>query len=88
MSGSDATGMVDTGVVCTKKVNGVKTLGIRLNFNKRYITLAPVATVIGLAFKCFDPDGLLGKTVSLGLPAHSFQEIPKGCENWLKTLSS
>lgn len=58
--GSDATAMPDLGVVCYGEHEGHKTLGIRLNFNKRYITLAPVATVVGLAFKLRDPDGLLG----------------------------
>jgi acyl-CoA dehydrogenase len=42
-------------------------LGIRLNFNKRYITLAPIATVIGLAFRMFDPDKLLGERTDLGI---------------------
>lgn len=59
-AGSDAGSIPDTGVVCKKKVDGKTVIGIRLNFDKRYITLAPVATVIGLAFKLYDPDGLLG----------------------------
>jgi acyl-CoA dehydrogenase len=54
-AGSDATSMADTGIVCEQN----KVLGIRLNFSKRYITLAPIATLIGLAFKLEDPDGLL-----------------------------
>jgi len=58
--GSDATAMPDSGVVSYGQINGEKTLGIRLNFSKRYITLAPVATVVGLAFNLKDPDGLLG----------------------------
>ncbi|MES0873951.1 acyl-CoA dehydrogenase [Sinimarinibacterium thermocellulolyticum] len=58
--GSDATAMPDLGVVCYGEHEGKKVLGIRLNFSKRYITLAPVATVIGLAFKLRDPNGLLG----------------------------
>jgi len=58
--GSDATAMPDLGVVCYGEHNGKKVLGIKLNFSKRYITLAPVATVVGLAFKLRDPDGLLG----------------------------
>jgi acyl-CoA dehydrogenase len=58
--GSDATAMPDNGVVCYGEHEGKKVLGIRLNFSKRYITLAPVATVVGLAFKLRDPDGLLG----------------------------
>jgi acyl-CoA dehydrogenase len=59
-AGSDATSIPDTGVVCQGEYDGRETLGIRLNFDKRYITLAPVATVIGLAFRLYDPDGLLG----------------------------
>ncbi|MGH6961090.1 MAG: acyl-CoA dehydrogenase [Dongiaceae bacterium] len=59
-AGSDATAMPDLGVVCYGDHEGKKTLGIRLNFEKRYITLAPVATVVGLAFKLRDPEGLLG----------------------------
>ncbi|NYT38519.1 acyl-CoA dehydrogenase [Allopusillimonas soli] len=59
-AGSDAASMVDTGVVCRQDVDGIDTLGIRLNWRKRFITLAPVATVLGLAFKLSDPDGLLG----------------------------
>ncbi|MGH8455762.1 MAG: acyl-CoA dehydrogenase [Stenotrophobium sp.] len=58
--GSDATAMPDLGIVCYGEHEGKKVLGIRLNFEKRYITLAPVATVVGLAFKLRDPDGLLG----------------------------
>jgi acyl-CoA dehydrogenase len=58
--GSDATAMPDLGVVCYGEHDGHKVLGIKLNFSKRYITLAPVATVVGLAFKLRDPDGLLG----------------------------
>jgi acyl-CoA dehydrogenase len=58
--GSDATAMPDLGVVGYGEIDGKKVLGIRLNFSKRYITLAPVATVVGLAFKLRDPDGLLG----------------------------
>lgn len=60
-AGSDAASMTDTGVVCRGEFNGeADVLGIRLNWDKRYITLGPVATVLGLAFKLFDPDGLLG----------------------------
>jgi acyl-CoA dehydrogenase len=58
--GSDATALPDLGIVCYGEHNGRKTLGILLNFEKRYITLAPVATVVGLAFKLRDPEGLLG----------------------------
>lgn len=59
-AGSDAGSIPDTGVVCKGMYEGREIVGVRLNFSKRYITLAPVATVIGLAFKLFDPDRLLG----------------------------
>ncbi|TAK55998.1 MAG: acyl-CoA dehydrogenase [Gammaproteobacteria bacterium] len=58
--GSDAASMPDTGVVCRGLWQGREVTGIRLNFSKRYITLAPIATLIGLAFRLFDPDRLLG----------------------------
>ena len=59
-AGSDAAAVPDTGTVCRETVDGEETLGVRLDFDKRYITLAPVATLIGLAFRLRDPDGLLG----------------------------
>ena len=59
-AGSDAGSIPDIGVVCKGEFNGKEVLGLKLTFNKRWITLAPVATVIGLAFKLRDPDGLLG----------------------------
>ncbi|MBT8135701.1 MAG: acyl-CoA dehydrogenase [Gammaproteobacteria bacterium] len=59
-AGSDATSLTDSGVVERGTFNGEEVLGIRLNWKKRYITLAPVATVLGLAFKMSDPDNLLG----------------------------
>ena len=61
VAGSDAGSLVDNGIVCYDEFEGKKVLGMRLNWEKRYITLAPVATVIGLAFKVFDPDNLLAK---------------------------
>lgn len=66
-AGSDAGAMTDEGFVCWGEYKGEKTLGIRLNWNKRYITLAPVATVIGLAFKLYDPEHLIGQTENLGI---------------------
>ena len=59
-AGSDAASIPDTGVVCRGVYGGKEVLGLRLNFSKRYITLAPIATVVGLAFKLSDPDKLLG----------------------------
>ncbi len=66
-AGSDAGSMSDKGIVCWGEKEGKKILGIRLNFNKRYITLAPVATVIGLAFKLYDPEHLIGDIENLGI---------------------
>lgn len=66
-AGSDASAMPDTGVVCQGAWRGETVLGVRLNFDKRYITLAPVATLIGLAFRCLDPDRLLGGDTDLGI---------------------
>ncbi len=59
-AGSDAGAIPDTGVVCYGVFEDQEVLGLRMNFSKRWITLAPIATVIGLAFKLYDPDGLLG----------------------------
>ncbi len=67
VAGSDASSMTDNGIICYDTYQGNKTLGIRLNWSKRYITLAPVATVIGLAFKLYDPDHLLGTKVDIGI---------------------
>lgn len=67
VAGSDATSIADYGVVCKGKFNGKETLGIKLNFEKRYITLAPVATVVGLAFRLYDPDGLIGDKKDIGI---------------------
>ena len=58
--GSDAGAIPDTGIVCRGMYQGREVVGIRLNFSKRYITLAPIATIIGLAFRLFDPEKLLG----------------------------
>lgn len=59
-AGSDAGAIPDTGVVCHGQYQGQQVLGLKMNFSKRWITLAPIATVIGLAFKLYDPEGLLG----------------------------
>ena len=66
-AGSDATSIPDYGIVCMGDWNGAKVLGIRLTLNKRYITLAPVATLIGVAFRMYDPDGLLGDKRDIGI---------------------
>jgi len=66
-AGSDAGAMTDTGIVCRGEYNGQSCLGLSVSWNKRYITLAPVATVLGLAFKMYDPDHLLGEKEELGI---------------------
>jgi len=66
-AGSDAGGLASTGVVCKGTWEGKEVLGMRLNWNKRYSTLGPVATVIGLAFRLHDPDHLLGEKEDLGI---------------------
>lgn len=67
LAGSDAGAMPDTGIVCKDIFEGEEVLGLRVNWNKRYITLAPVATLLGLAFRALDPDGLVGDTKDLGI---------------------
>ncbi|TPH12929.1 acyl-CoA dehydrogenase FadE [Litorilituus lipolyticus] len=66
-AGSDAGAIPDTGVICYDEFNNEKVLGMRLNWDKRYITLAPIATVLGLAFKLQDPDHLIGNSTDLGI---------------------
>ena len=66
-AGSDAGAIPDFGIVCKGEFNGEEVLGMKLTWDKRYITLAPVATVLGLAFKMYDPDGLLGDEEDLGI---------------------
>ncbi|MGB2079005.1 MAG: acyl-CoA dehydrogenase [Vibrio sp.] len=66
-AGSDAGAIPDEGVVCYGEHEGKEVLGIRLSWNKRYITLAPVSTVLGLAFKLNDPDHLLGDKENVGI---------------------
>jgi len=66
-AGSDATSIPDTGIICKRKYKGKQVLGMRLTFDKRYITLSSVATIVGLAFKLYDPDGLVGDKKDLGI---------------------
>jgi acyl-CoA dehydrogenase len=66
-AGSDAASIPDTGVIVKGPWQGQEVTGIRLNFSKRYITLAPVATVIGLAFRLYDPEHLMGEKTDLGI---------------------
>ena len=67
--GSDASAIADSGVVCKGEWEGEEVIGIRLNWEKRYITLAPIATVLGLAFKLSDPDHLIGDQDEYGITA-------------------
>jgi acyl-CoA dehydrogenase len=67
-AGSDASSIPDSGVVCKGEFQGRNdVLGIRLNWEKRYITLGPIATLLGLAFKLYDPDHLLGGKEDIGI---------------------
>ncbi len=66
-AGSDAAGMTSHGVVCQREVDGKQVLGVELTWSKRYITLAPVATLLGLAFKLYDPDHLIGDKEDIGI---------------------
>jgi len=68
-AGSDAAALIDNGVVCKGTWQGKTITGIRLNWDKRYITLAPIATVLGLAFKLYDPDHLIGDVEDYGITA-------------------
>ena len=66
-AGSDAGGIPDIGTVTKGMYNGEEVLGLEITWDKRYITLAPIATVLGLAFKVVDPEGLLGGKENLGI---------------------
>jgi acyl-CoA dehydrogenase len=66
-AGSDAASIPDFGIVCKGIWQGRETLGMRVTWDKRYITLGPVATLLGLAFKLYDPDKLLGEKVDVGI---------------------
>jgi len=79
-AGSDATSIPDTGVICKGKYKGKEVLGMRLNFDKRYITLAPVATIIGLAFRLYDPDGLVGDKKDIGISVALIPRDVQGLE--------
>ncbi|TAL81578.1 MAG: acyl-CoA dehydrogenase [Candidimonas sp.] len=66
-AGSDAAAIPDIGIVCKGQWRGQEVLGMRVSWDKRYITLAPVCTLLGLAFRLYDPDGLLGSQKDLGI---------------------
>ncbi|NYT63874.1 acyl-CoA dehydrogenase [Alcaligenaceae bacterium] len=66
-AGSDAAAIPDSGIVCKGEWQGREVIGMRVTWDKRYITLAPVCTLLGLAFRLYDPDGLLGNKKDLGI---------------------
>ena len=81
-AGSDAGAMTSSGVVCKGQWEGEEVVGIRLNWDKRYITLAPVCTLLGLAFKLYDPEGLLGgeknRGITCALIPHDLEGVETG----------
>nr|WP_087506193.1 acyl-CoA dehydrogenase FadE [Neiella marina] len=79
-AGSDAGAIPDRGTVCMGEWQGEQVLGMRLTWNKRYITLAPVATVLGLAFKLDDPEQLLGGETDLGITCALIPTDTKGVD--------
>jgi acyl-CoA dehydrogenase len=79
-AGSDAASLIDSGVVCKGTWQGKEITGIRLNWSKRYITLAPIATVLGLAFKLYDPDHLIGDRDEYGITAALIPTDTEGVE--------
>ncbi len=66
-AGSDASNLPDKGVVCRRQFEGEETIGIVINWEKRYITLGPIATLLGLAFHLYDPDKLIGDKEDIGI---------------------
>jgi len=83
-AGSDAGAMPDVGVVCKGEYKGKEVLGFRVNWSKRYITLGPIATILGLAFKARDPDGLLGGKKELGITCALIPTTTPGVEIGLR----
>jgi acyl-CoA dehydrogenase len=79
-AGSDATSLPDYGIVCKGEWEGGNVLGVRLTFDKRYITLAPVATIVGLAFRLLDPDHLLGDEEDRGITLALIPRDTEGLE--------
>ena len=77
-AGSDASAIPDSGIICKGEFNGEEIVGIRLNWDKRYITLAPIATVLGLAFKLYDPEHLIGDKDEYGITAGLIPTDTKG----------
>ncbi len=84
LAGSDAGAIPDKGIVCKGKWKGKTVLGMRLTWNKRWITLCPVATVLGLAFKMYDPDHLLGDQEELGITCALIPTDTKGVHTGMR----
>lgn len=79
-AGSDAGGIPDAAIVTKGEWNGEEVIGLSVTWDKRYITLAPIATVLGLAFKVFDPDQLLGEQLELGITCALLPKSHPGVE--------
>lgn len=79
-AGSDAGGIPDAAIVTKGMWEGEEVIGLSVSWDKRYITLAPIATVLGLAFKVFDPDQLLGKQLELGITCALLPKSHPGVE--------
>ncbi len=90
-AGSDASNLPDTGIVCKGEFNGEQTIGILLNWEKRYITLGPIATLLGLAFHLYDPEYLIGDTEDIGITLALIQTDTKGVNigkrHWPMTMA-
>ena len=80
LAGSDATSIPDTGIVSKGLWRGKEIIGMRLSFDKRYITLAPVATIVGLAFKLRDPEHLIGEIDNYGITCALIPRDTEGLE--------
>lgn len=85
-AGSDAAAMRDTGIVCKGRFEGKEITGVRLNWEKRYITLAPVATLLGLAFKLHDPDHMLGEQEERGITLALIPTATRGVKHGRRHL--
>lgn len=79
-AGSDAGGIPDAAIVTKGEWEGKEVIGLKVSWDKRYITLAPIATVLGLAFKVFDPDQLLGEKLELGITCALLPKSHPGVE--------
>jgi len=83
-AGSDAAATQSEGIVEKRVIDGVEVLGLRLNWKKRYITLAPVATLIGLAFRLKDPNRLIGDKTDRGITCALIPRSTPGVEIGLR----